>query len=150
MLKVYLFGMSNSVNKLLKALNETTVLSEDKWTKEHLYISGNKKWVANIVPAELLQRTVKDAVNSLMTLNESGVFYKNFPKKLKLQIMVINGAKLQITLRYDTNTHHLIMCNPSYSDDGTALNHWQNLFAGDDGREYNGKVSELFVHSLNL
>lgn len=53
-------------------------------------------------------------------------------------------------LRYDTNTHHLMMCNPSYSTDGTMESHWENLFAKDDGREYNKKAAELFVHSLNL
>ena len=53
-------------------------------------------------------------------------------------------------LRYDTNTHHLMMSNPSYSKDGSAKSHWENLFTGDDGREYNKKVAELFVHSLNL
>jgi len=53
-------------------------------------------------------------------------------------------------LRYDTSTHALMMCNPSYSDDGTSKSHWRNLFAHDDGRLYNAKVSELFSHSLNL
>ncbi|MBR1424740.1 hypothetical protein IJ579_04175 [bacterium] len=53
-------------------------------------------------------------------------------------------------LRYDTNTHHLMMSNPSYSTDGTSQSHWENLFAKDDGREYNKKVAELFSHSLNL
>ena len=53
-------------------------------------------------------------------------------------------------LRYDTNTHHLMMSNPSYSTDGTPQSHWENLFAKDDGREYNKKVAELFIHSLNL
>lgn len=53
-------------------------------------------------------------------------------------------------LRYDTNTHHLMMTNPSYSTDGTPQSHWENLFTKDDGREYNKKVSDLFVHALNL
>lgn len=53
-------------------------------------------------------------------------------------------------LRYDTSTHHLMMSNPSYSENGTPLSHIENLFAKDDGREYNKKVSELFVHALNL
>lgn len=53
-------------------------------------------------------------------------------------------------LRYDTSTHHLMMTNPSYSADGTALSHWENLFAGDDGRYYNFKAGELFAHALNL
>lgn len=53
-------------------------------------------------------------------------------------------------LRYDTNTHRLMMSNPSFSTDGSAKSHWENLFAKEDGREYNKKVAELFVHSLNL
>ena len=72
----------NKVNRLLQALNENTNLVPDKWTKEHEYIAGMKKWVANIVPAELLKRSIKDAVNSLMTLNQDGNFYKTFPDKI--------------------------------------------------------------------
>ena len=53
-------------------------------------------------------------------------------------------------LRYDTNTHHLMMTNPSYSQDGTALSHWENLFTKDDGRAYNARVGELFSYALNL
>lgn len=53
-------------------------------------------------------------------------------------------------LNYETNTHHLMMTNPSYSKDGTPLSHWKELFAGEDGRKYNKKVGELFSHSLNL
>lgn len=53
-------------------------------------------------------------------------------------------------LRYDTNTHHLMMTNPSYSVDGSPESHWENLFAKDDGKEYNKKVAELIVHALNL
>ena len=51
-------------------------------------------------------------------------------------------------LRYDTNTHHLMMTNPSYSTDGTAFSHWENLFAKDDGREYNRRAGELFAWAL--
>ncbi len=51
-------------------------------------------------------------------------------------------------LRYDTNTHHLMMTNPSYSVDGTALSHWENLFAKDDGRYYNKCAGELFAYAL--
>ncbi len=75
--------MENSVNKLLKALGENTELAEDKWSFEHIYSSGNKKWIANILPSELLNRSVKDAVNSLVTLSESGEFYDEFPNDIK-------------------------------------------------------------------
>ena len=53
-------------------------------------------------------------------------------------------------LRYDTNTHHIMMTNPSYSENGTKESHWENLFAKDDGRLYNHKVAELFAHALCL
>ena len=53
-------------------------------------------------------------------------------------------------LRYDTNTHHLMMTNPSYATDGTPQSHWKNLFADSDGREYNKKVADLFSFALNL
>lgn len=71
--------MTNSVNRLLTALNEDMDLKPDKWIQEHIFVSGNKKWAANIIPFELLSRTVKQAVESLVTINESGEFYKNFP-----------------------------------------------------------------------
>ena len=53
-------------------------------------------------------------------------------------------------LRYDTNTHHIMMTNPSYSIDGSPQSHWENLFAKDDGRFYNHKTGELFAHALGL
>ena len=53
-------------------------------------------------------------------------------------------------LRYDTNTHHIMMTNPSYSEDGSPISHWENLFTKDDGRFYNHKVAELFAHALWL
>lgn len=51
-------------------------------------------------------------------------------------------------LRYDTNTHHIMMTNPSYSTDGSPKSHFENLFTKDDGKHYNHKVSELFAHAL--
>ena len=53
-------------------------------------------------------------------------------------------------LRYDTNTHHLMMTNPSYSTDGTPKSHWENLFTKDDGRYYNHLTGEIFAYALNL
>ena len=51
-------------------------------------------------------------------------------------------------LRYDTNTHHIMMSNPSYSTDGTKESHFINAFAIDDGRNYNAQVGELFAYVL--
>ena len=53
-------------------------------------------------------------------------------------------------LRYDTNTHHLMMTNPSYSIDQSPESHWENLFTKDDGRYYNHQVGEIFAYALNL
>ena len=72
----------NTVNKLLKSLDETIELEPDKFTQEHQFVSNMRKWIANIVPVELLSRSIKDSVNSLMTLNQDGNFYKTFPDNI--------------------------------------------------------------------
>lgn len=71
------------VNKLLKSYGYDTLLCPDNWTIEHQFVAGMRKWVANIVPSEILSRTVKDAVNSLMTLNQDGNFYEKFPENIE-------------------------------------------------------------------
>ena len=75
--------MTNFVNKLLIALNEDIYLKPDKWSEEHIIQSGNKKWISNILPYELLCRSVKQAVESLVTINESGIFYEIFPDNIE-------------------------------------------------------------------
>ena len=72
----------NTVNKLLKALNEDTTFKRDEWTIKHQFSSGAKKWIANIVPSELLNRSVKEAIASLITLSEDGIIYDKFPNKI--------------------------------------------------------------------
>ena len=73
----------NIINKLLKALGYNNELNFDSWTKEHQIVAGAKKWIANITPYELLIRTLKQAVESIITLSEDGVFYKTFPDDIK-------------------------------------------------------------------
>lgn len=53
-------------------------------------------------------------------------------------------------LRYDTNTHALMMTNPSFSVDNTPKSHWYNLFAQDDGILHNHNVAEIFAYALNF
>ncbi|MCD8024914.1 MAG: hypothetical protein LUE64_05220 [Candidatus Gastranaerophilales bacterium] len=50
-------------------------------------------------------------------------------------------------LCHDTNTHKIMMTNPSYSTDNTPLSHYKNGFAAEGG-EYNKKLGELFAHAL--
>ena len=71
----------NIVDKLLNVFEENAKLSQDEWTIEKQYISGMKKWVAGIVPEELLTRSVKNAVESLVTLSEDGLFFEKFSHK---------------------------------------------------------------------
>ena len=73
----------NTVNKLLKALNEDTNLAIDKWTIEHQFVSGMRKWIANIVPAQLLNRSLKESVESLVTLSQDGILYDQFPDNIE-------------------------------------------------------------------
>ncbi len=73
----------NYINKLLNALCANSQLIPDQWSIEHQYISGKKKWIANIVPSELLKRSVKQAVESLVTLCECDEFYKTFPDNIQ-------------------------------------------------------------------
>lgn len=71
----------NTINKLLNTLNYTTKLEKDIFTENHTYraLNTNKKWLANIIPVELLNRSVKDALNSIMTLSEGNIFYDEYP-----------------------------------------------------------------------
>ena len=73
----------NTTNKLLTILNEAIDLEPDEWTTKHQYTSGMKKWIGNITPDMLLKRSVKETINSLMTLNQEGIFYKTFPDNIK-------------------------------------------------------------------
>lgn len=88
-------------------------------------------------------RSYEDRLNRINT----ALFAYEYPSDKLASFMQMEDL---FPLRYDTNTHHLMMCNPSYSDDGTPESHWKNLFAMDDGKKYNAKVGELFIHSINL
>lgn len=73
----------NCVNKLLKALDETTGLQRDEFA-EYIAFHGidsayNKRWFGNTVPADVLKLSVKKVVNIIATLSESGIFYDKFP-----------------------------------------------------------------------
>ena len=77
---------TNSVNKLLLALNGSTTLHYDKWSEEHAYTTTNptgKKWISNVLPAELLKRSLKRAIDSIVTLSESQSFHNEFPCCIK-------------------------------------------------------------------
>ena len=75
----------NPTNKLLHAYGETMILHSDEWTKEHTYYALGccKKWIANILPSELLSREIKQAIESIVTLSESNIFYDKFPDNIQ-------------------------------------------------------------------
>ena len=43
----------------------------------------NKRWLGNIVPADVLKLSVKQAIEIIATLSESGVFYDKFPNHIE-------------------------------------------------------------------
>jgi len=112
--------------------------------------SINFKYIRDYVPGVDISddndeggRSYEERLNRINT----ALFAYEFPSDKLASFMQMEDL---FPLRYDTCTHHLMMCNPSYSEDGKPLSHWENLFTKDDGREYNKKVGELFIHSLNL
>lgn len=76
----------------------------------------------------------------------SCLFGYNYPSDKLPSFMQMHDL---FPLRYDTNTHHLMMCNPSYSGFGDPNSHWNNLFTKDDGAWQNHKISEVFAYALN-
>ena len=76
------YFIMNVINKLLDSLGENIILSEDEWSKSHQFESGMRKWIADIVPAELLKRSVKEAIESIVTLCYCTTFYNEFPEEI--------------------------------------------------------------------
>ena len=73
----------NAVNRLLTSLGYHTLLGFDKWSCEHKFVSGHKKWIGRILPFELLSRDIKSAVSSILTLCECETFYGKFPEQIE-------------------------------------------------------------------
>lgn len=73
----------NEVNLLLNALHESTKLKKDTQHKKYLTISKFKKQLSNILQFELFEKSIKDIVNILATINESGEFYEKFPDSIE-------------------------------------------------------------------
>ena len=77
----------NCVNKLLKAIGDTIELKKDDFS-EYIAFCGvgnayKKRWLANIVPADLLKLPLKKSIEIIVTLSESENFYKHFPDKIE-------------------------------------------------------------------
>ena len=77
----------------------------------------------------------------------TALFAYEFPSDKLPSFMQMNDI---FPLRYDTNTHHIMMTNPSYSTDGSSKSHIENLFTKDDGRNYNHQVAKLYSYALCL
>ena len=71
----------NYVNKLLKAFDYSTKLKYNNDFENKIYksLTCSKKWVANIIPAEILNIDFKKSIELIATLSESGIFYEKFP-----------------------------------------------------------------------
>ena len=79
--------MKNCVNKLLSALDQNVHLTYDEFSNYIAFhaigLAYSKRWLGNIVPADVLKLSVKDAVNIIMTLSEGEIFYNKFPDSIK-------------------------------------------------------------------
>ena len=68
----------NCVNLLLKAFNKDTKLKYNNEFNNKTYHSlgcyNAKKWIANITPKELLNKDIKEIIDLIATLSESGYF----------------------------------------------------------------------------
>lgn len=72
----------------LKAANKTKT-SVDNWTLENLYYGVNhpeKRWICGVDPKELLNRSLENAINSIMTLQ----YGENMPDKIPSDIKTPN------------------------------------------------------------
>lgn len=79
-------GKLSCVSRYLLAKGFSPKLHYDKWAMEKAYfgigLASRKKWLAKILPAELLKRSLKRAVESIVTLSEGGIFYRYFPENI--------------------------------------------------------------------
>lgn len=61
-------------------------IKTDNWTLEHLYYGVNhpeKRWVAGVEPKELLNRSLGDAINSILTLQYGDDIPNKIPSNIK-------------------------------------------------------------------
>lgn len=114
-----------------------------KWSHELKY---NKNYAPGVEVSNDNDEGGRSYENRLHRIN-SILFGYEYPSDKLPSFMQMEDL---FPLRYDTNTHNLMMTNPSFSTDGTPESHWKNLFAGEDGRKYNHQVAELFSQALNL
>lgn len=124
------------------------------------YITGDDFNAVKALSEKLkYQRDYAPGVEISNDNNEGGLSYEQMLNRIKTALFGYNLASDKLPsfmqmgdlfpLRYDTTTHHLMMTNPSYSTDGSALSHYENLFAKSDGRNYNKQAGELFAWALN-
>ncbi len=73
------------LQSLYSAASKNSKIKTDNWTLGHLYYGVNrpdKRWVAGVEPGELLNRSLGDAINSIMTLQ----YGQNVPDKIPSNI----------------------------------------------------------------
>ena len=123
------------------------------------YITGDDfNAVKNLSEKLKYQRIYAPGVEVTNDNYEGGLSYEQKLNRVNTALFAYNFASDKLPsfmqmddlfpLRHDTTTHRLMMTNPTYSTDGTALSHYENLFAKEDGRAYNKRVGELFAYCL--
>lgn len=159
----------NPVNKLLSAFNETMKLQPDEWTKERTYFAQGccKKWVANILPVELLSRDIKNSIESIVTLSESNIFYDKFPDNVSTPNYGDNWGRLAnyielnnraiAKMMYDRTCCGILSCIKMLPAIPPSANSWANcviisqIFPNIYGDSYNkGPFEENSIYGIKL
>ncbi len=159
----------NPVNKLLSAFNETMKLQPDEWTKERTYFAQGccKKWVANILPVELLSRDIKKSIESIVTLSESNIFYDKFPDNVSTPNYGDNWGRLAnyielnnraiAKMMYDRTCCGILSCIKMLPAIPPSANSWANcviisqIFPNIYGDSYNkGPFEENSIYGIKL
>ena len=79
----------NFAQEIYSQASKNKKISVDRWTLEHLYYGVNhpeKRWIGGIEPKELLNRSLENAINSIMTLQ----YGENVPNKIPSNIKTPN------------------------------------------------------------
>lgn len=77
----------NTVSKMLNAYGYNSFLSYDNFVdiyKRNAVSNGYlKQWLSGILPFQILERSLKECVESIVSLCECTTFYNSFPEDVK-------------------------------------------------------------------
>lgn len=70
------YGDPQPIKKLYWIVSGRNTPEHDFWAQDHFYYNGNKRWV-NAAPNDLLKRTPREAINTIMTITNQNEIPSN-------------------------------------------------------------------------